>query len=609
MKGKKKNISDYASYFNIRLPKSTTLLGLLIVFGVLVGIAAAVAAHHNSLNSIGVLNGVSAGVIVVTVPAILAALFFKAMKRGMKIRHMLFATLIATALYAFFIIIDALAFALLKSSVLEYVILILANAAVYGYWFIVGKMIVGQKKSAVITSAFHPIVNMLFYLLLGGYLLDIVLPLNQALIKLYGGMIVFLALGYVSIYLIERPGKKTLDTRPVEIFSMMAEQWLYNITKNRSPMLAKGTKRDIRINMLLLKGVKNRSMFVLPDLHYGPFAGVGGGLLPERLGSLVHDRHGAVPFIMHGAVNIDDNPLYMHQIEIMEGSISEYADSMLRNGTKPVYGDVAFGSSGRCRVIDIAINDANIAILSKAPYVTEDIAREVGMRLESLEAFRKKQVFLIDSHNSRFESAPEDELNGVYDGSEYERSYADAISKAVSRNKKLKRLKFGSSTMKLGSVLDRHDLGAGYTSAGVFDFGGRKFCMIYFDANNMLPGFRSSMIEYVKKNFGMDAEVCTSDTHSVNTLAMSAMNSLGRYTKEREIYPHINRLVSEAVSNLEYVSVSHRTVIIEDFYTWGEHSFENILKMASDIGNVIRHVLPFVIAAAFIIAAWVIYAV
>ena len=90
---------------------------------------------------------------------------------------------------------------------------------------------------------------------------------------------------------------------------------------------------------------------------------------------------------------------------------------------------------------------------------------------------------------------------------------------------------------------------------------------------------------------------------------MSAMNSLGRYTNEKEIYPYVNKLVCDAIANMEYVRASSRTLFIEDFYTWGEHSFENILKMAEDISRVIRHVIPFVIAAAFIIAAWVIYTV
>ncbi len=608
MKGKK-NISDYASYFNMQLPGSTALVAIMAVLGLIVGVVASVATNYGNLNAVVLLNGASTGIIVVTIPAILAAIFFKSIRRKLRIKHTLFATLIPTSIYSILIIIDVALFAFLRSSVLEYVILILANAAVYGYWFVVGKMVVGQRKSAALTSAFHPIANVLFYLFLGEYLLDIRLPLNQALIKLYGGMIVFLALGYLSIYLIERPGKKTLDTRPVEIFSLMSEQWLYNITKNQSPMLAKGTKREIRVNLLLLKGSKNKTVFVMPDLHYGPFAGVGGGLLPERLGSLVYSRYGAVPFVMHGAVNIDDNPLYMHQIEEMEDRISENIDRMLKRESKAAYGSVRFGSSGRCHVADISINHSHIALLSKAPYITEDISRDVGKRLESAEALKGEQVFLVDAHNARFESASEDELRGVYDGSKYEAMYADAIRKALSKGRRRDKLKFGSSTVKLSSVLKKHDLGSGYTSAAVFDFGGRRFCLIYFDANNMLPGFRNSIVSYIKKNFDMDSEICTSDTHSVNTIAMSAMNSLGRYTNEKEIYPHVHKLVCDAIANMEYVKASSRTLFIEDFYTWGEHSFENILKMAEDIGKVIRHVIPFVIAAAFIIAAWVIYTV
>ena len=609
MKGKKKDISDYASYFNIQLPGSTALVAIMAVLGLIVGIVASVATNYGNLNTVVLLNGASTGVMVVTIPAILAAVFFKSIRRRLRIKHTLFATLIATSIYSILIIIDVALFAFLKSSVLEYVILILANAAVYGYWFVVGKMVVGQRKSAALTSAFHPIANVLFYLLLGEYLLDIRLPLNQALIKLYGGMIVFLVLGYVSIYLIERPGKKTLDTRPVEIFSLMSEQWLYNITKNQSPMLAKGTKREIRVNLLLLKGAKNKTVFVMPDLHYGPFAGVGGGLLPERLGSLVYRRYGAVPFVMHGAVNIDDNPLYMHQIEEMEDKISENLDRMLKTESKAAYGSVCLGSKGRCHIADISINHSHITLLSKAPYVTEDISRDVGKRLENVEALKGEQVFLVDAHNSRFESAPEDELRGVYDNSKYEAMYADTIRKVFSKGRRRGKLKFGSSTVKLSSVLKKHDIGSGYTSAAVFDFGGKRFCVIYFDANNMLPGFRSNIISYVKKNFDMDSEICTSDTHSVNTIAMSAMNSLGRYTNEKEIYPYVNKLVCDAIANMEYVRASSRTLFIEDFYTWGEHSFENILKMAEDISRVIRHVIPFVIAAAFIIAAWVIYTV
>lgn len=71
MKGKK-NISDYASYFNIRLPGSTALVAILVVLGVIVGIISSIATNYGNLNGVVLLNGTSTGVIIVTIPAILA---------------------------------------------------------------------------------------------------------------------------------------------------------------------------------------------------------------------------------------------------------------------------------------------------------------------------------------------------------------------------------------------------------------------------------------------------------------------------------------------------------------------------------------------------------
>ena len=132
MKGKKKNFSDYSTYFNLKLPGNTALLVYLIALGWLAGIASAVAVH-GYLNSASVFNGASAGVIVITVPALLAALLFRVIRRRLKMKHTLFATLIVTALYALFIIVDAVVFASLNLIYLVHVkrIIIYINSSVH----------------------------------------------------------------------------------------------------------------------------------------------------------------------------------------------------------------------------------------------------------------------------------------------------------------------------------------------------------------------------------------------------------------------------------------------------------------------------------------------
>ena len=69
--------------------------------------------------------------------------------------------------------------------------------------------------------------------------------------------------------------------------------------------------------------------------------------------------------------------------------------------------------------------------------------------------------------------------------------------------------------MKMRSLLHGADLGHGYSSVGLFDFAGRKFAMVYIDANNMLPGFRNSVIKRIKERYGIDSEIYTTDTHSI----------------------------------------------------------------------------------------------
>ena len=144
---------------------------------------------------------------------------------------------------------------------------------------------------------------------------------------------------------------------------------------------------------------------------------------------------------------------------------------------------------------------------------------------------------------------------------------------------------------------------------GIFDFGNgnRKFAMIYIDANNMLPGFRSSVMKHIRKRYGMRAELCTTDTHSVNSIAMSARNSLGRHTKPAEIVPVIDRMMEVAIGNMETVKFARGSLTFNKFRVWGTGSEELLNKVGMDIINVGKKVVPLVIVCAYIIAGWIIY--
>ncbi len=603
----KRSLTSYSDYFTIKIPNSIAQILIIIAIGAFAGTVAALITHPGLMarpySAVGL--GGSSGILAISFPALLTVLVLRIVKRKMKTKHALFAVLAVSLAYSIFIMADAAIYHVTGSSALAYVILILANASLFGYWFIINRVAVGQKRAAILTAEIQPILNLLVYFPFGDYLLRLDVPLETALVKLYSGMFIFLLMGYVILYLLDRPAKKNLSVSSVDLFSVMVGHWLYDITSDTKVLGNGGVKRDVSIDIAsLYADNKLKAVFVKPDIHYGPFGSIGGSVFTESLGSMVVSRFpGASPFMLHGAVNIEDNPMNTSDVRNMSRKI---CDSIASGRRAQAYGYVKYGKDGPCRAVNVRINDLNLLTLSKAPLVTEDIDRQVGLDFEAIANRNASRTMLIDAHNSRFESAGEGELRGIYRGSPYIGRYGRAISEATRPGRKT-RMWFGASCVKLSRIAPNPDLGPGYTSLGVFGFGKRRFAMLYFDANNMLPGFRGSVIAHIKKKYGIDCEVYSTDTHAVNSIAKSAMNSLGRYTRLNEVLTAIDSMMDAALKGMVPVRMSHKTIRIEGFKVWGKGSEELLNKVGLDIIRTGKRVVPLVRVSAYIIAAWIIY--
>ena len=335
----------------------------------------------------------------------------------------------------------------------------------------------------------------------------------------------------------------------------------------------------------------------------------GGSIAPEQLGKLVVSKYKATPFIMHGTVSACDNPVSTSEVYVMKRHLNEYISDLIAGPMRKAVGSVAVGKDGNCRAVNIGINDMNIITLSKAPLVTEDIERGVGISLTLSANKNRSKVMLVDAHNSRFESASPEELRGIHQRSKYVEAYRNAILRSMKKTGNGKsRLLFGSSYAQMRTLLaGKRDMGWGYASVGVFQFGKKRFSLVYFDSNNMLPGFRKEIVDNVRKKFGMDTEVCTTDTHSVNSIALSASNALGRETRAREVIPILDKLFVNAIDKLEPVSVAYGTTTIKDFKVWGIGADEMLKKAGKDAIHILKHTVPVLAVCGFVVAAWVIY--
>lgn len=125
----------------------------------------------------------------------------------------------------------------------------------------------------------------------------------------------------------------------------------------------------------------------------------------------------------------------------------------------------------------------------------------------------------------------------------------------------------------------------------------------------MLPRFREKIIEHIKIKFGMDAEICTTDTHSINSISSSASSSLGRYTDANDVIKIIDTMVKKALADTEPVSYAYKKTKVADFPVWGEKADMLIERTSQEVQRMIKYVAPLLLMLAFIVAAWVIYVV
>ncbi len=605
----KRDLTKYSSYFSLQIPSSITQIAMILLLGVMAGEISALIVHYYPGTSIVpmLLTGSAEGLLVISAPALITVMIMRIVKRRMRTKHALFAVLAVSVAYSIFIIFDSAIYAALRNNALPYILLLLFNSSIYGYWFIINRIAVGQKRSAVITAEVQPILNVLIFFPFGEYLLRPYAPIGTVLLKLFSGMLVFLAMGYIILYLLDRPAKKKLSVSSVDLFSSMVGQWLYDLATDATVLGKGGVTRTVTTDIAVISGGgKMKAAFISPDIHYGPFGNVGGSIFTEALGNAIVSKYNASPFIIHSAVNLEDNPMNTNQVFGLVNSISRHIGSFKGNAAAASKGFIGKGTDYPCRAINIRINGTNLLTLSKAPSVTEDIDRSVGIRFKELASAGSEKTILIDAHNSRFESASSEDLKGIWQHSRYIGKYENAI-RAATMPSKSRTLQFGSAHYKLSKSLSRPDLGPGYSSVGIFSFGKTRFCMIYIDANNMLPGFRKSVLKHIRSKHKIDAEICTTDTHAVNSIAMSASNALGRHSKPSEILPLLDKMIKVAKNDMEPAHLERSSIKTERFRTWGYGSEDLLNKVGMEIIHTGKKVVPFVIAASYIIAAWVIY--
>lgn len=607
-RGKKKDFLKQLNPFSFGLPNAGMFFLMLLVISIVMGIGSTALLNHNAINtSLNYIaaNGSLAGIIVIMLPAMLTVVVVKLFKRYIDLKYIAFVALVGALSYSVFILLSAIT-SIVFGSYVAGLILLVGDASLFGWWFFTIKLLMGRKKRNLILALIHPTLNILLYIPYSSRIVSFSTPFNLLLIKLYAGIFIFMIVSYVIIFVVDRPYKKNFGFDSFDAFTQLVQNWLFSINTSAPFGSNFGSYANILTDTIAVKGQggKIKAVFFAPNIHYGPAGTIGGSDFPYMLERHVQYRYKAPAFIMHRTVDMDYNPVASSQFHQMRDALDNGVKHATQSKGTFTYTE---SMSGDSLVSRLGFGDISLVTLTRAPKITEDVSNGMALLFNEMLESRFGTSIVIDAHNSRFETAPKQELDGVKEGSKAAEEYTSAIRAMKNPEHKTGSIRAGFSSMELYHRLgDPVDIGRGNMNVAVFRFNGFKRAMIHLNANNMVPQLRDRIVRHLKHKYGISADVYTTDTHSVNSLGFEADNVVGRKTKFVRLCAIIDKNVELAIKDMEVVKVYHNRNYVKKFKIWGQNSMATILAMANSVYGITRILIPLIVVAGFVVAAFVI---
>jgi len=505
--------------FFFRVPKPRKTLIYLFAWSFVAGVASRAVYGKISLGGLVVFGGAD-GILLLALPALFAALLAAgfASPRDFRsaFRYYLFLALSAAVLtavcYAAGIAANRFAgFDLLVSFVV-------ANALAAGLWFLVSFVALNAKWRAAPVSLLQPFFNLAFLFLWSktsfleaGVVIES--PLVTAFKLLLATAVLLFAL-WSLFYVINAPAKRNLGVSAIQAATLFFAQTIRGSKEFEHVLEEMSEPVTVPVRVFSFKTLrgKPKALFVVPSLHYGPLGNVGGSEYPARLSAELGQRHG-VTFVWHGLVNHDFNPVQSSDFQRVAQSV-EAALKKAERG-KPARTAGFFEShAASASVAGFEFGKNAFATISRHPESTEDFEYGLGEALRNACAARLGgECALADRHNCLTDAT---EISpGSEEFSEYERAVL-----AMKKPKKQSAFKLGASAVTETGFVPQQGVGRAGIRCAVFEISGKRYCLVLVDANNSLPEFRDEVVRMLKQKFGFYwAEIASSDTHSVNSLA------------------------------------------------------------------------------------------
>jgi putative membrane protein len=399
----------------------------------------------------------------------------------------------------------------------------------------------------------------------------------------FGLVVVFL------IWLIERPLKRAFHISGLNFLN----NFIAHLTDGSKSM--EDFFRDIgeevyvpQASLLFTRTKGAGVLFTVPNVHPGPMGEVGGGNLP----SLLHDSFDEETLVAHGCATHDFNL-------VSESEIDKIISAVRASKARIEYSGEASRPlrvrSGSVSILCQRFGDSLLLVSTRSPEQTEDIDYSIGMVIMAEGKRFFSHVAFVDAHNcmTRVGSPV---LPATHIATEYMAAAKDAIR--TCRSLPADPLSVGVAHVRLPFSREQ-GFGSLGVQALVTDVGGSRAAYVLLDGNNMAPGVREQLLEALH-GLVEDAEIMTTDTHTVNTV--SGKNPIGHVVATEAFLPFVEQAVREAIEDLSPAQAGGTTACCERIIVFGS---QRVSQLASTVNAMLAFIAPIsltILAMAFLLS-------
>lgn len=382
--------------------------------------------------------------------------------------------------------------------------------------------------------------------------------------------LLFLAVFAVSCILFcetaKAPFRRNFGVNGLDMMRHMLSHWTEGEDEGREEMErffgTFGTKQELRTALMAFRRRDGslKAVLAAPAVHPGPFGNLAGSSLPEMIaGEMEESGPGAAVLVAHGPCTHDENPVdRAGALKAARATAAISGNAQWHTGATPPVrrGDA---DTGMC-LLGQGFGPHLLLLATSSPAPTDDIDSRTGHDIVRAAAVHTKGVVVMaDAHNCLRRGS-----GMVLAGTRRARALirlAGEVAEEVGRMQRAA-LKVGTAA-RTGFDPAKDAIGPAGVKALVVDSGEKRTAYIVFDSNNMVEGLRERIVGRLKKeDLAEEAEILTSDTHTVNA-TMGGYNPVGMRLPPDAVEEMAVELCREAAGNMEEVEAGAGAAEVE----------------------------------------------